>query len=102
MNHNILSTNEKPKSIKNPLKFPSLGLFVSFKTIIEYIFLILKYALRGLKFLTIDPFMMLYNAISGRVDYAYKNTKSAIQKQEEKFELKKAKRKKKDTTKQKK
>lgn len=86
MNNNIISVVEKQKSSKNPLKFLSLGLFVSFKTVIEYIFLILKYALRGLKFLTLDIFLFFYRAISGKVDHTYQNAKSTIQRQEEKIE----------------
>lgn len=74
----------QPKSSKNPFKLPSLGLFITFKTIIEYIFLIFKYAIRGVKFLTIDLFMSLFNAASGGVDHAYKTTKGALKKEEKK------------------
>lgn len=82
MNTNQMSMNNTvPKSTKNPFKFPSLGLFITFKTIIEYISFMFKYAIRGLKFLTIDLFLSIYNTISGGVDRAYKNTKNALVKE---------------------
>lgn len=81
MNVNEMPANISNKHSKNPLKWPSVGLFVSFKTIIIYIFLILKYALRGLKFLTLDIFLNLYNSVSGGVDKAYKSTKKAFVKE---------------------
>ena len=40
MNVNEMPANISNKHSKNPLKWPSVGLFVSFKTIIIYIFLI--------------------------------------------------------------
>lgn len=82
MNPTNLSTNSMPNTNKNPLKFPSVGLFVTFKTIIEYIGLIVKYAFRGLKFVTIDIFINLFNSLSGGVDHAYKTTKNMVQKEQ--------------------
>jgi len=67
-------------SSKNPFKFPSLGLFITFKTIFEYFVLILKYAFRGFKFLTIDLFSTIYKTISGGVDHAYRKTKNIVAK----------------------
>lgn len=89
MNQN--QTMTQAKSSKNPFKLPSLGLFITFKTIIEYIFLIFKYALRGLKFLTIDLFLSLFNAASGGVDHAYQSTKGALTKEEKKKNTKEKK-----------
>lgn len=82
MNANVKPVNSNQSHSKNPFKWPSLGLFVTFKTIVEYIFLILKYALRGLKFLTLDIFINIYNSISGGVDKAYKTTKNVLTKEE--------------------
>ena len=65
---------------KNPFKLPSLGLFITFKTIVEYVILIIQFAFRGFKFLTIDLFMALYNALSGGVDHAYQKTKHIVTK----------------------
>lgn len=80
---------QKKKSSKNPFRLPSLGLFITFKTIFEYIFLIFKYAFRGMKFLTIDLFLSIYNHVSGRVDYAYQSTKQLVQKNNQEKETKK-------------
>lgn len=78
MNTQPVVENNSQKSTKNPFKLPSLGLFMTFKTIVTYFVLILKYALRGLKFVTIDLFMALYNMVSGGVDRAYKKTKDIV------------------------
>ncbi len=78
MNPNVMPMTQPTKSSKNPFKWPSLGLFMTFKTIIEYIFLIFKYAIRGVKFLTIDLLLKIYNTISGGVDRAYKSTKKMV------------------------
>lgn len=80
MNANNMSVNQNANSSKNPIKLSSLGLFITFKTIMEYFFLLFKYAFRGFKFLTVDLFMSLYNIVSGRVDYAYQSTKRVVQK----------------------
>jgi type IV pilus assembly protein PilC len=64
---------------KNPFKMPSLGLFITFKTIVEYIMMIFQFAFRGFKFCTFDLFRNLYNAISGSVDHAYQKTKTIVE-----------------------
>lgn len=60
---------------------------------IKYFFLcladILLYSLKGFKFLFFDLFLLLFNRASGRVDSAYKNTKSFIEKNEAILENKK-------------
>lgn len=91
MNTNSMPMNQTTKSSKNPFKWPSLGLFITFKTIVEYIFLIFKYAIKGLKFLTLDMFLKIYNLISGGVDHAYKSTKQKLGKEEKKENPKEAK-----------
>lgn len=93
MNSNISISSPTQKSSKNPLKFPSLGLFIAFKTVFEYILLIFKYAFRGLKFVTVDFFRMIYNAISGGVNHAYLSTKKVVQTGENVIEQKKGKNK---------
>lgn len=64
---------------KNPFKMPSLGLFITFKTIAEYIGMIAWFAFRGFKFCTYDIFRNLYQAISGGVDHAYQKTKNIVE-----------------------
>lgn len=91
MNTNETSINQTNTSSKNPFKWPSLGLFVTFKTIVEYIILILKYALRGVKFCTIDIFLNLYNTISGGVDRVYQSTKKTMTPKNEQSQEKKPK-----------
>jgi len=63
---------------KNPLKFPSLGFFITIRTILEYIVWILRYAIRGFKFLIIETPKNLYNTVSGGVDHAYQTGKSMV------------------------
>lgn len=89
MNSNISIPNLNQKSSKNPLKFPSLGLFVIFKTIFETILSMFKYAFRGLKFITIDVLFSLYNLISGGVNHTYQSAKNAVQISEKAKEKKK-------------
>lgn len=74
MNNENIFVNRNKKSSKNPFKLPSLGLVVIFKTLLESLLYIIKYAFRGLKFLTIDFFMLIYNAVSGKVNNAYQGT----------------------------
>ncbi len=75
--------NVQPSASKNPFKFPSLGLFITFKTIFEYITMIFQFAFRGFKFLTFDCLRSLYNTISGGVDHAYQTTKNIVEKGQE-------------------
>ena len=63
---------------KNPLKFPSLGLFITVKTILEYVVWILRYAIRGFKFLIIETPVNIYDTISGGVDHAYQSSKQLV------------------------
>lgn len=64
---------------KNPFKMPSLGLFITFKTIAEYFLMIIQFAFRGFKFCTFDLIKNLYNAVSGGVDHAYQTTKNIVE-----------------------
>lgn len=68
-----------PTPSKNPFKMPSLGLFITFKTIAEYIVMIFQFAFRGFKFCTFDLLKSLYNAVSGGVDHAYQKTKNIVE-----------------------
>ncbi len=72
--------NANTPSSKNPFKFPSIGLFVTFKTIFESIVMIFEFAFRGFKFMTVDLLKSLYNAVSGGVDHAYQTTKNIVEK----------------------
>lgn len=79
MNPGIVPNETPNAGSKNPFKMPSLGLFITFKTIAEYFILILQLAFRGFKFCTIDLLRNLYNAVSGGVDHAYQTTKNIVE-----------------------
>lgn len=63
-----------------PLKYPGLGLFMSFKTIFEIILYILKCAWRGFTFIFKDIPVFVWQKASGKVDQAYKGTKQVFEK----------------------
>ncbi|MCI8575100.1 MAG: type II secretion system F family protein [Bacilli bacterium] len=87
--------NQNPHSgSKNPFKMPSLGLFITFKTIFEYFIMIIQFAFRGFKFCTFDLLRNLYNAISGGVDHAYQKTKNIVETGKENPNLEQQKKKK--------
>lgn len=79
MNPTPIPSPNSGNGTKNPFKMPSLGLFITFKTIAEYFVMIIQFAFRGFKFCTIDLFRNLYNAISGGVDHAYQTTKNIVE-----------------------
>ena len=68
-------TNNKLK----PLKYPGLGLFMSFKFIFEIIIYIIQCTWRGIIFVFKDIPVMLWQRISGKVDEAYRGTQVALQ-----------------------
>lgn len=82
------STTNPEKSSHNPVRLSSLGLFIAFKTIFETIILLFKYAFRGIKFLTVDLFLTVYNHISRGVDNAHKATKKIVKKPDQKGPVK--------------
>ena len=68
-------TNNKLK----PLKYPGLGLFMSFKFIFEIIIYIIQCTWRGIIFVFKDIPVMLWQRMSGKVDEAYRGTQVALQ-----------------------
>ena len=81
MNSNVQMTNN---SALKPLKYPGLGLFMSFKIFMEILIYILRCAWRGFLFLFKDLPVKAWRQASGKVDMAYKGTKIAIDKEKEK------------------
>ena len=81
MNTNV-NVNKENQMLK-PLKYPGLGLFMSFKIFLEIILYILKCALRGFLFVFKDLPVMAWQQASGKVDKAYKGTKKVLEKKEE-------------------
>ncbi len=81
MNPNASVNNN---SALKPLKYPGLGLFMSFKMIFEIIIYIIQCAWRGFKYVFIDIPSLLWNTASGKVDVAYKGTKRVFENKEEK------------------
>lgn len=67
-----------------PLKYPGLGLFMSFKLILEIFVYILKCAYRGFLFVFKDLPIMAWQKMSGKVDEAYKGTKVTLENNETK------------------
>ncbi|HIR74196.1 TPA: type II secretion system F family protein [Candidatus Ventrenecus avicola] len=61
-----------------PLKYPGLGLFMSFKIIFEILLYILKCALRGFLYVFRDLPVMAWRKMSGTVDDAYRGTQAAL------------------------
>lgn len=62
-----------------PLKYPGLGLFMSFKILMEILLYILQCAKRGFTYVFKDLPSMLWQKASGKVDQAYKGAKGAIE-----------------------
>lgn len=71
-------TNNKLK----PLKYPGLGLFMSFKFIFEIIIYIIQCTWRGIIFVFKDIPVMLWQRMSGKVDEAYRGTQVALQRKD--------------------
>ena len=81
MNQNIpASTNN---TMLKPLKYPGLGLFMSFKIFLEILMYILQCALRGFLFVFKDLPITAWQQASGKVDAAYKGTKKVLEKKED-------------------
>ena len=81
MNQNIpASTNN---TMLKPLKYPGLGLFMSFKIFLEILIYILQCALRGFLFVFKDLPINAWQQASGKVDAAYKGTKKVLEKKED-------------------
>jgi len=87
MNGQMIEQNNSPLK---PLKYPGLGLFMSFKTVFEIIVYILRCSWRGFVFVIKDIPVYIWGKASGTVDDAYKGTKVAIEHQKEKKESKKS------------
>jgi len=87
MNEQTINQNNSPLK---PLKYPGLGLFMSFKTIFEVILYILQCAWRGFTFIIKDVPITIWQRTSGTVDDAYKGTKVALEQREQKKEKKKS------------
>lgn len=79
-NTSVINNNTPLK----PLKYPGLGLFMSFKLIFEIIVYILKCSWRGVTFLFKDIPVSLWQKMSGEVDKAYKGTVVAFEKKQKK------------------
>ena len=81
MNQNIpASTNN---TMLKPLKYPGLGLFMSFKIFLEILMYILQCALRGFLFVFKDLPITAWQQASGKVDAAYKGTKKVLEKKDD-------------------
>ena len=74
MNQNVDNSPLKP------LKYPGLGLFMSFKIVFELILYIFKCAWRGFLFVFKDIPIYAWQKMSGKVDEAYKGTKKIAEK----------------------
>ena len=84
MNQNIMSSANNNGNALKPLKYPGLGLFMSFKLFFEIMVYIVRCFFRGFTFIFKDLPVNAWQKASGQVDKAYKGTKIALEKQEEK------------------
>lgn len=84
MNQNIMSSANNNGNALKPLKYPGLGLFMSFKLFFEIMVYIVCCFFRGFTFVFKDLPVNAWQKASGQVDKAYKGTKIALEKQEEK------------------
>ena len=84
MNQNIMSSANNNGNALKPLKYPGLGLFMSFKLFFEIMVYIVRCFFRGFTFVFKDLPVNAWQKASGQVDKAYKGTKMALEKQEEK------------------
>ena len=84
MNQNIMSSTNNSGNALKPLKYPGLGLFMSFKLFFEIMVYIVRCFFRGFTFVFKDLPVNAWQKASGQVDKAYKGTKMALEKQEEK------------------
>ena len=82
MNQNIVPNNSS-NALKS-LKYPGLGLFMSFKLFFEIMVYIMRCFFRGFIFIFKDLPVSAWRKASGQVDKAYKGTKIVLEKQEEK------------------
>ena len=82
MNQNVdAGTNN---GMLKPLKYPGLGLYMSFKIFMEILIYIGKCSIRGFVYVFVDVPSNLWRRVSGKVDQAYKGTKYALEKNDEK------------------
>ena len=72
----------EPNNKLKPLKYPGLGLFMSFKILFEIIVYMIQCAWRGVLFVFKDIPIMIWQRLSGKVDEAYRGTQAALQKTE--------------------
>ena len=84
MNQNIMSSANNNGNALKPLKYPGLGLFMSFKLFFEIMVYIVRCFFRGFTFVFKDLPVNAWQKASGQVDKAYKGTKIALEKQEKK------------------
>lgn len=75
--------NPMNQSPLKPLKYPGLGLFMSFKMIMEVIIYICKCFWRGFIYICKDLPSLAWQKASGKVDIAYKGVKKLGKKEEE-------------------
>ena len=68
------------------LLYPFMGIYAVLKFIILDIFYIFKYALRGIKFFTVDFIMFIYGYFSYNLDSSYRKVKEKIRENEEETE----------------
>lgn len=73
-----MNSNSVNSSLK-PLKYPGLGLFMSFKMLFEMLIYLIKCFWRGLKYIFMDIPALLWQKASGKVDVAYKGTKKVFE-----------------------
>lgn len=64
--------------VLKPLKYPGLGLFMTFKAIFEIIEIIIKYALRGFGYIFIDIPVFLWKESSIKLEAIYKKNQTNI------------------------
>ncbi len=86
MNGQVIEQNNSPLK---PLKYPGLGLFMSFKILFDIIWYILKCSFRGFLYVFKDLPLSLWQLASGKVDDAYKGTRVALQHRQDTQEKKK-------------
>ena len=77
---------KKNNSFIRILLYPFIGVFAVLKFIILDIFYIFKYALRGIKFFTIDFIMFIYGYFSYNLDSSYRKVKEKLREAEEENE----------------
>lgn len=77
------ASKKKNNKFVRILLYPFIGIYSVIKFIILDIFYIIKFALRGLKFVTIDFIMFIYGFFSYNLDSSYRKVKYKLKETEE-------------------